>query len=378
MKEFSITLFQRLKLIDKIILICAVLMSGLSLLTLLGGIGVFGTRQVIVQAFAAICGIFLMFLISILDYDYIISKLKYFIFAFSVFALVVVILFGTGVSDGSSTNRNWIKIPGIPFSIQPSEFVKICFIITFAKHIDILKDKINHIWSVCQLMIHAGIIIGLVVISGDLGSALVYMAIMAAMLLVAGLSIWYFIAAGVMMVVIFPYLWEHLDKYQQDRILVGFNPELDPLDKGYQALQSRKAIAAGGFRGAGMWGGAVYKTLPVAQSDFLFAVLAEKFGFFGAFSYMAFMSTMIVRILYIARKARKDYGAYICVGVSAIFIAQTVENIGMCLGMLPVVGITLPFFSYGGSSMIAMYICLGVVQSIYSHNKKYYFERELS
>ena len=105
-------------------------------------------------------------------------------------------------------------------------------------------------------------------------------------------------------------------------------------------------------------------------------MLAEKFGFFGAFAYMALMTILIIRLLLIARRARKDSGANICVGVAAIMLAQSIENLGMCLGMLPVVGITLPFLSYGGSSMLAAFIYIGAVQSVATHNHKYYFERE--
>ena len=192
----------------------------------------------------------------------------------------------------------------------------------------------------------------------------------------AGLSLWYFAAAVVIVVALFPHIWPKLSEYQQQRILVGFNPELDPERYGYQALKSRAAIAAGGFSGAGFSGGSYFKLIPEYKSDFLFAVFSEKFGFIGAFTYMALMGTLILRLVWIARHARKDCGANICIGVAAIMLVQSLENIGMCLGMLPVVGITLPFLSYGGSSMLASFIYIGVIQSIATHNQKYYFERE--
>ena len=346
-------------------------MTALSILTLAGGVEKFTVKRIIVQAVSAAIGMGCMVLISLFDYDAFIQKLTIPIFIFSVFSLLLVKAIGTG--DG---NVNWIDIPGLPVNIQPSEFVKIFFIITFAKHIDRVKVNLNHIKNVAALALHAGVIIGLILFTGDLGSAIVYVAIMAAMLFAAGLSLWYFAIVIVLMVAIFPYLWTLLKDYQRERIIYGFNPEGDPTFYGYQALLSRRAISAGGFRGLGLTGGSLYKSIPIAESDFLFAVMSEKFGFLGGFTYMVLMSVLVVRILHIARTARKDYGAYICVGVVAIFMAQTLENIGMCLAMLPVVGITLPFFSYGGSSMLAMYLCLGVVQSIHTHNKKYYFERE--
>lgn len=371
MKEFSVTFKEQIKRVDLTILFCALFMTTLSILTLSGDIQKFTLKRVVIQSVAALIGIGLMILISMFDYDTFIQKLVIPIFFVSVFLLILVKLIGKG--DG---NTNWIEIPGLPVDIQPSEFVKIFFIITFSKHIDLVKNNINHIKNVAALALHAGVIIGLILITGDLGSALVYIAIMAAMLFAAGLSLWYFVIGIVVIVIAVPYFWNFLADYQKERIIYGFNPEGDPLYRGYQALLSRRAISSGGFRGAGMFGGSIYKLIPIAESDFLFAVMCEKFGFLGAFFYMTCMSVMILRILYIARTARKDYGSYICVGVVAIFIAQALENIGMCLAMLPVIGITLPFLSYGGSSMLSMYLCLGVVQSIHTHNKKYYFERE--
>ena len=282
------------------------------------------------------------------------------------------VLFG----KGDNGNKNWLRIPGVPFDIQPSEYVKLLFILTFSKHIKELEGKINKITSVLQLAVHAGIIIALVLMTGDLGSALVYMFIMAVMLLVGGLSIWYFIAIGAVLVLASPVWWNLLSEKRQLRIVYGFNPEGDPTYIGYQPLKSRAAIASGGFLGSGFRGGTQYKYLPACYSDFIFAVLAEKFGFFGCFTYMVLMSVLIVRLLWIARIARKDYGAYMCAGVVALLIFQTLENIGMCLAMLPVIGITLPFMSYGGSSMLSMYMLIGMVQSIKSHNQKYFFERE--
>lgn len=293
-------------------------------------------------------------------------------FALSVTLLVVVFFFG----EGSMGNANWLPIPGTSLSWQPSEFVKISFMITFALHLNYVKDKINHPWSVIQLLLHAGLIVGLVMLTGDLGMALVYMAIMIFMLFASGISLWYMLGGFFAVVIASPILWNFLTDKQQRRILIGFNPDLDPLDLGMQQIASRNAIISGGFRGAGFSGGSKYFSIPEGQSDCLFAVHAEKFGFIGAFLYVALITVLIARILWLAGHSRKNYASFICVGIAGMLIAQSVENIGMCLGMLPVVGITLPFFSYGSSSIISAYICIGLVQSISTHNKKYYFERE--
>jgi len=376
MKEFSVSLKEKLRRIDYIVLIAVLGMTSLSILTLYGDADTeAGRKRMLVQLFAAVLGLLCVLVVSMFDYDALLNKLFLPFLGIAVVLMLVTVLFGEGPRP-DSTNRCWLKIPGLPFDIQPAEFVKIVFIMTFAKHIDMVKDKINKPLFLLQLLLHAGLIIGLVLVTGDLGSALVFMAIMVLMLYTAGLSLWYFLAAILTVAVAFPYIWPHLKPYQQNRILAGFNPEIDPIDVGYQAIRSRAAIAAGGFRGAGLHGGTYYKLVPAHETDFFFSMLSEKFGFFGAFLYMALMALLIIRLFYLARHARKDCGANICVGVAAIMLAQSIENIGMCLGMLPVVGITLPFLSYGGSSMISTFLCIAVVESVATHNKKYYFERE--
>ncbi len=373
MREFSVSLKEKIRQIDYVVLFCVLGMNLLSILTLAGASSEFGTRFVIVQSAMTVAGVFLMLVISYFDYDKIIKALGIWVLVFATVLMLAVILFGEGIRG----NRNWLYIPGIPIGIQPSEFTKICFIITFSQHIKRVQKEINHPKNVIALGIHAVFYFALILATGDLGSGLVFLGITIIMLLVGGLSMWYFIGAAAVIVILSPMLWEALSETQQNRIIFGFNPEADPLDKGFQALCSRRAIAAGGFLGAGMFGGTQFNFTD-SYSDFLFAVLAEKFGFFGCFLYITLMAVLIIRILWIARIARKDYGAYMCAGVVAVLLCQSLENIGMCLAMLPVVGITLPFFSYGGSSLLASYIMIGLVQSIKSHNQKYFFEREKS
>ncbi len=378
MKEFSTSLKEKLLKMDIAVLVCALSMTLLSILVLWGGSDSFsgGAQKVMVQCTAAVLGVVLMVVIASIDYDEICSRFELAFFAVSVALLVLVLVVNIG--SANDTNHNWIKIPGIPFNIQPAEFVKITYIITFSRHVDRVRDDINRLKNVAFLMLHAGAIIGLVMMTGDLGTVLIYLFVTAVILFAAGLSLWYFAAAALIIVVAAPLLWDKMAEYQRLRIMAGFDPSIDPEVYGYQAIMSRKAIIAGGFSGAGITGGTQFAKVPAAHSDFLFCVLAEKLGFFGTLGYMLLMTVLVIRILMIARRARKDYASLICVGIAAVLIAQTLENIGMCLAILPVVGITLPFFSYGGSSMLTMYICMGVIQSICTHNKKYYFEREAS
>lgn len=374
MKEFSITNKEKLKRIDPVVLFCVFGMNLMSIITLTAASDAYGTTYVRNQIIGTIGGIIILAVIAFLDYEAVVQKLKYVFFAASILLIIWVKYFGVGENG----NENWIflPIPGFNFAIQPTEFVKITFIITFALHLAHLKEKINHPLSILQLALHAGLIIALVLWQGDLGMALVYMGIMVFMVFASGVSLWYFAGVIGAAVIASPFLWQMLSVNQQNRILFGFNPDLDPQRTGWDAIRSRNSIIAGGFRGAGFSGGTRYKTFFAGQSDFIYAVLAEKFGFIGTFLYLVLMVILVLRILWIARNTRKTYASYICVGIAGMLIVQSAENIGMCLAMLPVVGITLPFMSYGPSSLLSMYICIGVVQSICTHNKKYYFERE--
>lgn len=349
-------------------------MSGLSILTLIATADAYGAYYYKMQILATLVGFTAMMLMTFIDYDALVSRMKYVFFAMTIGLLVLVGFVG----EGSYGNNNWISIPlgPITLSVQPSELVKITYIIVYALHLDKVKDKINHPLSVLGLGAHALLVAGLIMLTGDLGMVLVYVAITAIMIFSSGISLWYFVGVGAAVVAASPVLWKLLSERQQMRILVGFNPDLDPLDVGWQAIASRNCIISGGFRGAGFSGGTKYFSMNAGQSDFLFAAFAEKFGFIGTFLYLVLITTMILRILWIAKGARKNYATYICIGIAGMLLAQSAENIGMCLAILPVVGITLPFFSYGVSSMISMYLCIGMVQSICAHNRKYYFERE--
>ena len=373
MKVFSITWYEKLRKLDYIVLFCIVALTGISLLTLAGAANDYGVRYFYIQMIAAVLGLFAMTVISTIDYEELTDRFAVPLFIASALVLVLTLVVGT---DNGSGNKSWIEIPGVPFDIQPSEYIKIAYIITFSKHLHTLRDKINHPLSLLKLGAHAGLIIGLVLLQGDLGSALVYMFMTVAMLLVAGLSFWYFLGAGAAVALAAPFLWSVLKPYQQNRIIAGFDPGSDPLGVGMQALRSRNAIAAGGFFGTGFSGGTEYQKVPSVHTDFIFAITSEKFGFFGAMIVLLLLSVLVIRARIVANKMQGSYASYMCVGVAAIIIAQSAENVGMCLAKLPVVGITLPFMSYGGSSMVASYCLIGVIQSINAHRGKYFFERQ--
>lgn len=360
---------------DKVLLFSSLIITMMSLVTIFGARENFGTSKLVMQVAMTFVGLCAVAVIVNIDYRIFVERYWVFLFLASTLLLAVTLVIGdTGANGTESANKSWltiIKIGSRSFQIQPSEFVKIAFIVSFAKHLSLVRGRINNINALIPLAVHAGAIVGLILLSGDLGVAIVYVGIIAIMLIFAGLSFWYFAAAAGAVALLIPFLWQYLSTYQQDRILYGFHPELDPLGYGLQPLLSLKAISAGGIFGRGITSGGYYEVLPASHTDFIFATYCEMFGFVGALAFLVAMTVLIVRILKIARGCKSDFGSLICIGVAAMFIIQSVLNIGMCLALLPVIGITLPFMSAGGSSMLALYLAVGMVHAVGAHDKSY-------
>ena len=332
------------------------------------------TSYITKQSFAVFLGICFMFILSFVNYEIFLNfKISILLFCASIFFLILTLVIGIG-----SGNQSWINLTGLSINVQPSEFVKVLFILTFAKHLDSTKGSINKPLNLLLLLLHAGVIIGLVMLQGDLGSALVFMFIAIIMCYTQGLSIFYILGGFGFVALTSPYWWNFLKPYQQQRILVGFNPEIDPLGYGYQQILSKNAIMQGGFFGSGYMESTVSPTIPYNHTDMIFSVISEELGLFGVMVMMIILALLVARITKTAFIARKDIGSAICAGVLAMLIAQTIENIGMCLGILPIIGITLPFISYGGSSVLSLFLAIGIVMSIYRYRSKYFFEREPS
>ncbi len=356
--------------IDPIIFVCSVLLSLISIVTIYGAVDNFGMSKLKMQIFIFVVGLLVTVVIAFLDYRVIVDKLWIPMLVGSVFLLVLTLFVGKSGVNMETGNKSWLPIPGIGVMIQPSEFVKVAFVCTFAKHLFTVRDHINRPLTVLLLAGHALLVVGPILLSGDLGVALVYLALIAIMLFCAGLHPGYFLAAIALLVLLAPYLWDQLAEYQRLRIIVGFDPQLDPGGKGWQPLLSRTAIAAGGFFGEGIMGGHYYEELPASHTDFIFSTICEKFGFVGGSAVIVILAVLVVRIFLIGiRASRHDPGGLICVGVGAMFVVQITENIGMCFAMLPTVGITLPLLSCGGSSMLATFMMLGLLHNVYGHSK---------
>ena len=366
-EKIKIFLADAVRRVDWVLLLCTTVLSVISLVTVYGAVDNFGMSKLKMQFAMTVVGILLTFIVANLDYHLILDRLWLPLLIFSAGILGLTLVAGDTGAAMETAGKSWLTIPVVGIAIQPSEFVKITFICTFAKHLHSVGGTINKPRTLVGLCLHALLIVGLILASGDLGVALVYMALVLVMLFGAGLHWGYFAGVGGAVAVAFPFLWDLLASYQQDRIVVGFNPSLDPKDKGWQPLLSKQCIENGGLFGVGWMNGGDYEELTASHTDFILATVCEKFGFIGGMLVIVTLAVLIMRVLWIGRQSSHDYGMLISVGVAGVLIAQTLENVGMCLAILPVVGITLPFLSCGGSSVLATYILVGMVHSVKSH-----------
>ncbi len=337
--------------------------------------GTYLSRDTGVMILAFGLGIVAAFIISVIDYD-IILKLWPLVGIASIGLMLS--LFAIGVSpDARSDAISWLKLPGDLY-FQPSEIVKIGFIITFAFHLSKVKNDISSLKTVFFLCVHAMIPIVLVVATGDMGSALIFGLMFVGMMLVSGVHWLYFPAGGLLIAAASPVIWlKVFDNIQRNRILALFNPDAYPTEI-YQQNQALKAIQNGGFTGMGLYKGELTQStlLPEKQNDMIFSAICEEFGFIGALVLLSLFLLLAIRIVAVGKRAKNFAAEMMCYGVAFMLIAQAVINIGMCTRLLPVIGITLPFISAGGSSTVCLYLAVGLVLSIYRSSGTISYEND--
>ena len=338
------------------------------------------SRDAKVMVLALALGVAACLVISFVDYD-LILKLWPVIAAGSLFLMLLLIPFGEAPS-GREDARSWLRITSSLY-LQPSEILKIGFIITFSKHLSLLKNDLSSVKNVLFLCIHAMIPIALVVYTGDMGSALIFMLMFVGMMFIAGVHWAYFPLGIAAVAAALPLVWYKVfDNIQRNRILALIDPQSYP-NEIYQQQQAGNAIREGGFFGTGLFKGAYTQSgsVPESDNDMIFSVICEETGLIGAFVVLLLFALLAIRIIYVGRRSNNYAASMICYGVMFMIIAQVAVNIGMCLKLLPVIGITLPFISAGGSSVVSLYLAVGLVLSVYrssgtiSYDNDYRFDR---
>ena len=352
---------------DTLLLLLCVLATVYGIVLISSSTRIYGSHKfVIVQSASLVLGVALYFMLSLIDIDTIAGKWKL-VLVFNVAFICSLFVFGEA---GNTVNRAWLRFGGI--GVQPAEVVKITFTILLAKQLVYLRSKrgINHPLSVAQLILHFAMMFGLIVVaSSDLGSALVYLFIFIVMLYVAGLKFYWFAAGIACVAAAAPFVWTHLfTERHRSLILAPYDSTIDTTGLGitWQVSRSKAAIAVGGFGGSGLYNGVYTQSgsVPQQRTDFIFSAAGEELGFIGCLAIILLLTLIIVRCVYVGIKSNHQLSMYVCFGFAAMLIFQMLENIGMCLGLTPVIGLTLPFFSYGGSSIITMFAAMGVVSGI--------------
>ncbi|MDD5923826.1 MAG: FtsW/RodA/SpoVE family cell cycle protein [Clostridia bacterium] len=311
-------------------------------------------------------------IISVIDYE-LIERL-WFIPAFISFILTIMVFF-IGIRVSGTDDTAWLLLPG-GMTFQPSELAKICFIITFSKHLKYLNehDKIKTFVGSFSLLIHALIPTALIHFQGDDGSAAIFLFMALIMSFVAGTQLRYFIILFAGATASVPLIWNIiLNNEHRSRILALFDMNENNLsDYAWQQYQGKVSIASGGLSGSGLYNGTRVATgiVPEQENDFIFTVAGEELGFLGCILIFLLLFAIILKSIINCGYSRDTMGKYICIGFSSLVFVQTVINIGMVLGFIPVIGITLPFFSSGGTSIMCLYFGIGLVQSVYIHREE--------
>ncbi len=326
------------------------------------------SRDARTMIIAVVMGLIASVVISLVDYEAV-ARLWPIIAVVCLGLMISLFFFGNSPS-GRQDAISWLKFGS--FYFQPSELLKIGFIITFSVHLDTVKDELNELKNVIFLGIHAMIAIGLVILTGDLGSALVFMVMTVGMLFVSGLYLRYFVIGAGAVVAVAPILWfEFLSDFQKQRFLAIYAPEqLTEATYKDVILQQKlclNAIGSGKIFGQGLFQGTYTQagTVPENQNDMIFSAVGEELGFVGAVGVLLILTLLIIKIVCVGQKSVTLTGKLICNAVAVMIATHIVVNVGMCLNVLPCVGITLPFMSAGGSSNLCIYLAIGLVLSVY-------------
>lgn len=318
------------------------------------------------QIVGALIGILLFALVSSVDVEFMMEQ-RIWLILFNILFLSLLIPFGETING----NRSWVNFPFLPFNIQVAEICKITYILIMASVMTAHKERISSFKSVFTMAFQLILLVGLnMALSKDLGVSLIFVFIFIVMAYTGGVSYLWFIAAIAGIAVFFPILWPMLDDYQRLRIEVLFNPEVDAAGIGvrWHGAESLRSLTGGGMTGQGLFNG--HRTqigaLEGQTTDFIFSAIGEELGYVGCLSILILLGLIIARCVWVGMRSQNYTRRLICFGSAAALAFQTIINVGMCTGVGPVIGLTLPFISYGATSIVSLYAMLGLVSGVYA------------
>ena len=334
------------------------------------------TRYIVVQLASIILGVVAYAIVSSIDIEFM-SEQRNLLVIFNIFLLLLLIPFGT---DNNTGNRSWLDLPLMPMYIQPAEICKITYIIIMASVMNSHKTSISNIPSVFHMVMHLVILVGLnLALSSDMGVSLIFVFIFIGMAFAGGVHLGWFALAIAGIAVAIPILWPLLGEYQQERILVLIDPSFDAQGIGarYHFKLNLLSLTGGGLMGQGLFDGTRTQggLLFAQHTDYIFSSIGEELGFFGCLLVMAMQFAIVARCIWVGMRAQDYIRRLVCYGAASALIFQITINIGMCIGVMPVIGLTLPFISYGGSSMVTIFAMLGLVSGSYARPQSMSHER---
>ena len=325
------------------------------------------SRNVIVQLAALILGVGLYVAVSLLDIE-VLAEHRQLLLLFNVFFLSLILVWGIEDNTG---NKAWLDIPMMPVYVQPAELCKITFVICLAKTMSINRNRLSSVKSVSSILFQSLWMIGLImVLSKDAGSAIVFLFIFLIMAYLGGVRAWWFAIGILLAALAFPLLWKYfVQDYQKQRILMFFDSSIDPNGTGVRWDTNRciAMLSGGGISGQGLFHGTMVQSHAIAaqHTDFIFAAIGEELGILGCLFTLLLLVAIVARCIHVGRRTPNYMNRLVCFGIASFLIFQILINVGMCIGVFPVVGLTLPFVSAGGSSIITLFLAMGLVSGIH-------------
>lgn len=332
-------------------------------------------KYIAVQVVSICLGVLMYALVSSIDLDYL-SEHRGMMVAFNVFLLLMLISpLGT---DNNTGNRSWIDLKVI--SVQPAEICKITYIIINASVMASHQNRISHPVSIFHMLLHLGLLVGLnLALSSDMGVSLIFVFIFIGMAFAGGVSLWWFALAIGGIATMFPILWQFLGEYQRNRIRILFDPTIDPqgINERYHSKINLQSLTGGGLTGQGLFEGNRTQSgaLFAQHTDYIFSSMGEELGFVGCVLIMLAELLIIARCIYVGVRCQDYMRRLVCYGAASALMFQLMINVGMCIGVMPVIGLTLPLISYGGSSVVTIFAMLGLVSGAYARPSSLSHER---
>ncbi len=353
---------------DMILLLLCLLITSFGLVMISSATNHMGnTRFLIIQGAAAVLGILMYAVMSSIDADFW-AEHRTGLVIFNTLLLLLLIPFGT---DNNTGNRSWLDIPMIPVNIQPAEICKITYIVLMASVMTQHKSKPSTIPAVFHMVFHLVILVGLnMVLSADAGVSLIFVFIFIGMTFAGGVSLIWFAIAGGGIVAAWPIIWKVMGQHQRNRLLILIDPTVDPdgLNERFHSKRSLLSLTGGGTSGQGLFEGIRTQSgaLPAQHTDYIFSAIGEELGFIGCALILIAEFLVIARCIQVGNRANDYMRRMICYGAASALIFQVTSNVGMCIGLTPVIGLTLPFVSYGGSSIVTLFAMLGLVSGVHA------------